>query len=104
MFPSVFICVYPWLKIIRIIPGLPLDVATHAGDLRFRRGPAFQHGLQRGAQVPACDRAAITGAAVIELPPVNQPAILAEKVKVRRAGGAIGFGDGLRFIVKIGNK
>ena len=37
---------------------------------------------------------------VVELPAIDEPVVRAEEEEIRRAGGGVGFGDGLRFVEK----
>jgi len=48
-------------KIIRLVAGLPFDVAAEAGFLIFGRGFASKRGVQRGAQVLAGHRRPLPG-------------------------------------------
>src|SRR6202012_477614 len=83
-------------EIIRLIPGLPFDIAPHARHLHFRSGLAREHRLQRRAQIFARDRNAIPRAARIELPAIHEPATAIEEKNIRRARRAISLRHRLR--------
>ena len=73
----------------RRLAQLPLDTATDAGFLvAIHRLPA-QHGIDCAAQITARDGLVGSGATVVELAAIDQPAFSIEQVKVRRAGGLV---------------
>src|ERR1035437_8509952 len=81
-------------RIIRFVPGFPLDVAADAGDLKFRGAFSSEHGFERSAQIFSGHRNAIAGPAGVKLAAINQTTAAIKKKNVGRAGGAITFGDG----------
>src|SRR5450432_2141296 len=82
------------LGVIRLVAAFPFDVAADAGRLKFGGDPAGQHRVERGAQIFSSHGNAIAGPAGVELAAINQAATAIKKVNVRRAGGAISFGNG----------
>ena len=50
----------------------------------------------------AGDRNAVAGAARVELAAIDEAEIGVEEEEVRGAGGVVGVGHGLRFVVEIG--
>src|SRR5580704_839422 len=81
---------------------LPLDAAAYAGFLMGIDGLAGDHCIERRAQVFAGDGNAVPGAAVVELAAVYQLHAVVEEKEIRSAGGAIGAGDFLRFVIDVG--
>ena len=55
-------------------------------------------------QVLACDGNAIAGAAVVELPPVDQFLVPVEEEEIRGAGCPVGLRDLLTFVVAVGER
>src|SRR5208282_4818198 len=94
----------PASEIVRLVPRLPLDVTAHAGLLVWRNRFSPQRGVKRGAQIFSGDRNAVARTTVIKLSAIDELATLVKKVNVRRAGGMVGFGDSLRFVVEIREK
>src|ERR1035437_7775610 len=85
-------------RIIRFVPGFPLDVAADAGDLKFRGAFSREHGFECGAQIFSGHRNAIAGPAGVKLAAINQATGALERKNIRRGGGGIAIGDGLRFV------
>jgi hypothetical protein len=73
----------------RFVAAPPFDVATNAGPLIRADWLITQHGVQSRAQIFFGNRIAVVSADVIELAALDQPAILIEQEKIRRAGGRI---------------
>src|SRR5882757_6910736 len=88
-------------EILRFVARLPLDVAADARLLGWCKSLAGQHGIEGFTQIFSRHRQPVARAAFVELAAINEPMLLVEKKKVRRAGGAIRFGDGLSRIVKV---
>src|SRR5215831_13559665 len=88
-------------EIVRFAAGFPFDVAADARLLRRGKRFAGEDRVERGAQIFAGDRKIVAGTAVIQLTAIDEAMALVEEEKIRRARGAIGFGDSLRLIVKI---
>ena len=84
-----------------LLGGFPFDVAADAGALVGGRGLAGEEGVERGAEVAACDRLAVAGPTVVQLAPVDQPPRLVEEKEVRRADRAVRLRDRLRLVVTI---
>ena len=79
----------PASEVIRLIAGLPLDVAAHARLLLFRdrlARPAPHPGRHAGRPR---DRQLLPRPAVVHLPTINKPAILVKHEEIGRAGGMI---------------
>ena len=101
-FLSVFIRVHPWLKVIRLIARFPFDVATDTGSLLGRNRLSGEQRIKGGAEIVAGDGRGFTGTTVVELPPVNEFVLVIKKENIRGAGGVVGFGHGLGFVIEIG--
>src|SRR5690348_15906617 len=67
-------------KVVRFVAGFPFDVAADAGLLRGGGRFAAEYGIEGGAEVLAGHGLAVSGAAVVELPAVNEAMVLVEKV------------------------
>ena len=83
-------------EIFRLIPRPPLDIAAEARFLVRRNGLARQHRVERRAEVLAGDGQPVAGPAVVELAAIDEPAVLVEEEEIRRAGGMIRLGPGVR--------
>lgn len=80
---------------------MPLDVASDGGLLLGKSLMSGENGIDGFAEVFPADRKAAVGARVIELTAVHEAVGGVEKEKIGRAGGGVGFGDGLGFVVEI---
>ena len=86
---------------IRFVARFPFDVAADAGRLKFRSWFSSKQGVHRRAQIFSGDGNSVARTAGVKLAAINEAAATIKQEKIRRAGGLITFGDGLRLVVKI---
>ena len=80
---------------------LPLDVTADGRMLIRWDWLACENQFDGLAQVFAGDWNIAAGAARVELAAIDESEAGIEKIDVGRAGGLVGMGDGLRFVIKI---
>lgn len=85
-----------------LVTGLPFNVAAGAGLLIGIDRFASEDGIDSCAEIFASDRFPVVGAAVIELAPIDELAMLVEDEKVRSARGTVSLGNLLTFVVQEG--
>ena len=79
----------------------PLDVTAYGRALVGGNGLIGEDLIDSFAEIFAGDRDAVSRAARVELAAVDESKIGVEEKDVRSAGGFVGMGDGLRFVIEI---
>ena len=111
-FPFCVSCAFSWQinselpasllrEIIRLVAGLPLDIATEAGSLCASNGLSIYKCIKCGAEVFAGDGNSVSGAAIIQLAAIDEAMIAVEEKEIGRASRTISVSHGLRFIVEV---
>ncbi len=83
---------------------LPLDAAADARDLIFIHRFTGENGVNSDAEILAGHGNVIARAAAVQLATVDEFLSAIEQEEIGRAGGGVGSGDGLRFVVTVGER
>ena len=87
---------------LRLVSGVPLDVAAHRGGLVGVDGVSPQHGLQGRPQVPAVHGLIVTRSAAVELAAIAEgleaAGLWREQIELGRAGGSEVAGQALLLV------
>src|SRR5579871_1164343 len=83
----------------RFVARLPLDVTAETWFLVLIYRLTSEQRIHGSSKICAGHGFSIAGAAVVELSPVHQLAILIEQIEIRSAGRGVALGDGLSFVV-----